>query len=110
MKLWRELGFVRRQIRALVAGKSDCLATPVVTEQRSVFAAVTTDNGAIVVRLFEDTSEAWPHGEYGCFETWTQAQGFASMLNRAYGLDPVEARHIVVSASLAAASCTGQKP
>lgn len=127
MKLRRELGFVSRQIRALVVGKSDCLATPVPVDrkdklrdicqanqkysrQRSAFTAVTTDNGAMVVRLFQDTSEAWPQGEYGCFETWTQAQGFASILNRAYGLDAVEARHIVVSAILAAASCTRQKP
>jgi hypothetical protein len=51
----------------------------------------------------------WPQQGYGCFETWTQAQSFASMLNQKYGIDPVEARHIVVSASLAAASSGRQK-
>jgi hypothetical protein len=72
--------------------------------QRSAFAVVTTQEGAIVARVLADTSDVWPQQEYGCFETWTQAQGFASMLNQKYGIDPVEARHIVVSANLAAES------
>jgi hypothetical protein len=58
----------------------------------------------MVVRVLADTSHVWPQQEYGCFETWTQAQVFASMLNEKYSVDPVEARHIVVSASLAAES------
>jgi hypothetical protein len=77
--------------------------------QRSAFAVVTTQEGAIVVRVLADTPDVWPQQEYGCFETWTQAQGFASMLNQRYGIDPVEATHIVVSASLAAASSSKQK-
>lgn len=126
MKLWRELALVSRQIRALVAGKSGCLAMPVPihrrnqltdicqanqtrSRQRSAFAAVTTEDGAVVVRVLLDTPRVWPQREYGFFETWTQAQGFATMLNQAYGLDPVEAQHIVVSASLAAARSSRQK-
>lgn len=127
MKLSQALALVSRQIRALVAGKPRCLAMPppvrgrnhltddcnanqTRARQRSAFAAVTTENGAVVVRVLQDTSGAWPQREYGCFETWTQAQGFASLLNQAYGIDPVEAQHIVVSASLAAASSSKQKP
>ncbi len=126
MKLSRELAVVSRQIHALVAGKSHCLAMPAPgnrrnyltdgckasqkhTGQRSAFAAVTTENGAVVVRVLQDSSGMWPQNEYGCFETWTQAQGFASLLNQAYGIDPVEAQHIVVSASLAAARSSKQK-
>jgi hypothetical protein len=73
-------------------------------QRRSAFAAITTQEGAIVVRVLADTPDVWPQQKYGCFETWTQAQVFASMLNEKYGIDPVEARRIVVSASLAAES------
>ena len=72
--------------------------------QQSAFAAITTQEGAIVVRVRADSSDVWAQHEYGCFETWTQAQVFAGMLNEKYGIDPVEARHIVVSASFAAES------
>lgn len=72
--------------------------------RRSAFAAISTQEGAVVVRVRADSSAVWAQQEYGCFETWTQAQVFASMLNEKYGIDPVEARHIVVSASLAADS------
>jgi hypothetical protein len=121
MKLSRELASVSRQIRGLMAGKGRCLPMPMLVttcnprthgckasgrrdRRRSAFAAVAGENGAVVVRVLEGTSGAWHQKEYGCFETWTQAQGFASMLNQRYGIDPVEARHIVVSASLAARS------
>ena len=73
-------------------------------QRRSAFTAITTQEGAIVVRVLADTSDVWPQQEFGCFETWTQAQVFARMLNEKYGIDPVEARYIVVSASLAAES------
>jgi len=73
-------------------------------QRRSAFNAITTQEGAIVVRVLADTSDVWPQQEFGCFETWTQAQVFARMLNEKYGIDPVEARYIVVSASLAAES------
>jgi hypothetical protein len=60
------------------------------------------------VRVRKDTSAVWPQKEYGRFETWTQAQSFATMLNQRYGLDVMEAQHIVVSASLAAAASREQ--
>jgi hypothetical protein len=75
----------------------------------SAFAAISTENRAVVVRVLKDKSGVWPQKEYGRFETWTQAQGFATMLNQRYGIDPIEAQHIVVSASLAAARSRKQK-
>ena len=120
-KLSRELASMSRQIRALIAGKADCVAMPapakrckLLTEghrtsrQSSAFAAVNVENGAVVVRVRKDTSAVWPQKEYGRFETWTQAQSFATMLNQRYGLDVMEAQHIVVSASLAAAASREQ--
>jgi hypothetical protein len=118
MELSRELASVSRQIRALVLGTKRCLALPAPAKrndylmepneipamQRSAFAAVITENGALVVRVVKNESGMWPQREYGRFETWTQAQGFATMLNQRYGIDPVEAQHIVVSASLARSS------
>jgi hypothetical protein len=73
-------------------------------QRRSAFAAITIQKGAMVVRVLADASDVWPQQQYACFDTWTQAQVFASMLNEKYGIEPVEARHIVVSASLAAES------
>lgn len=120
MKLSRQLVRVSRQIRASVAGKSGCVAMPVRSKlsnlssgknetcrQRSAFAAVSTQNGAFVARVLEDTSGVWPQKEYSRFETWTQAQCFANMLNQKYGIDVIEAQHIVVSARLAAATSRG---
>jgi hypothetical protein len=117
MKLSRELASVSRQIRALVIGKKHCLAMPATAKRsnhlkegtegrarrRSAFAAITSESGAVVVRVLKDESAVWPQEEYGRFKTWTQAQGFATMLNQRYGIDPVGAQHIVVSANLAAA-------
>ena len=121
-KLSRELASVSRQIRALIAGKAHCVAMPapakrgkLLTEghrtsrQSSAFAAVNVENGAVVVRVRKDTSEIWPQTEYGRFETWTQARSFATMLNQRYGLDIMEAQHIIVSASLAAAKSREEK-
>ena len=121
-KLLRELASVSRQIRALVAGKTHCVAMPApakranllseghrTSRQASAFAAVNVENGAVVVRVRKDTSEVWPQTEYGRFETWTQAQSFATMLNQRYGLDIIEAQHIIVSASLATATSREEK-
>jgi hypothetical protein len=70
--------------------------------QRFAFTAIMTEHGAVVARVLEQTPGVWPQQEYGCFETWTQAQEFATVLNRSYGMDSIEAQHIVTSASLAA--------
>ena len=122
MKLSRELDGLSREIRALVVGTAQCLAMPAPTKreghlgrknetskQRFAFAAVNTENGAFVARVREDTSQVWPQKEYGRFETWTQAQGFAAILNQRFDLDVIEVQHIVVSAGLAAAKSRGQK-
>src|SRR6266853_4301006 len=121
-KLSRELASASRQICALVLGKAGRIAMPAparacnplsegrrTSGQRSAFAAVNVENGAVVVRVRKDTSEVWPQTEYGRFETWTQAQSFATMLNQRYGIDIMEAQHIIVSASLAAATSREQK-
>lgn len=76
--------------------------------QRFAFTAVMTEHGAVVARVLEQAAGIWPQQEYGCFETWTQAQEFATVLNRSYGMDSIEAQHIVISASLAA-RCSKQK-
>jgi hypothetical protein len=68
------------------------------------FAARGTQDGAVVVRVSKNSPRVWTLEEYGRFETWTQAQVFAGQLNRAFGIDPVEARYIVISASLAASA------
>jgi hypothetical protein len=72
--------------------------------QRFAFTAVMTEDGAVVARVLERTYGIWPQ-QYGCFETWTQAQEFATVLNESYGIDAVEAQHIVISSSLAARAC-----
>ena len=72
--------------------------------QRFAFTAVMTANGAVVARVLEGTDGMWPQQQYGCFETWTQAQEFATVLNESYGIDAIEAQHIVISSSLAARS------
>jgi hypothetical protein len=61
-----------------------------------------TANGAVVARVLEGTYGIWLQQQYGCFETWTQAQEFATVLNESYGIDAIEAQHIVISSSLAA--------
>ena len=61
-----------------------------------------TEKGAVIARVVEETHGIWPQQEYGCFETWTQAQEFATVLNESYGIDAIEVRHIV--SSLAARS------
>jgi hypothetical protein len=73
--------------------------------QRFAFTAVMTEDGAVVARVLERTYGIWPQQQYGRFETWTQAQEFATVLNESYGIDAVEAQHIVISSSLAARAC-----
>jgi len=120
MKLSRELEAVSNQIRAKVGGRAHCvtMSAPAVgrrsanggklpgarARQRFAFTAVMTEHGAVVVRVLEETCGTWPQREYGRFETWTQALEFATILNQSYGIDPIEAQHIVVSANLAARS------
>lgn len=73
------------------------------------FAARSAQDGAVVVRVRRNSPRVWPLEEYGHFETWTQAQVFAGLLNRELGIDPVEARCIVISASLAATAAAKRK-
>jgi hypothetical protein len=119
MRLSRELAAMSNQIRGLSAPGAPCLVMPAPVDargnhvgnnskasatearQRFAFTAVITETGAVVARVLADTSAFCPQEEYGCFETWTQAQDFATVLNQTYGIDPMEAQYIVVSASLA---------
>ena len=121
-ELSRQLASLSRQIRSLLGDQAHCIAMPTPAKrasllsqshrhpgQCSAFAAVNDESGAIVVRVRKDTSAVWPQKEYGHFETWTQAQSFAATLNQRYGIDVLEAQHIVVSAKLAAAASRAQK-
>jgi hypothetical protein len=54
--------------------------------QRFAFTAVMTENGSVVARVLERTYGIWPQQQYGCFETWTQAQEFATVLNESHGM------------------------
>jgi hypothetical protein len=115
----RELAAGSNQIRGLVIGKARCVAMPARADARSdrarnhgqvseteggqrfAFTAVIKEAGAVVVRVLADTPALWPQEEYGYFETWTEAQSFASVLNQTFGIDPNEAQHVIISASLA---------
>lgn len=119
MKLSRELAAMSNQIRGLSAHREPCLVMPAPVDarrnhgrnnskasatearERFAFTAVITGTGARVVRVVADTSGFCPQEEYGCFETWTEAQDFATVLNQRCGIEPMEAQYIVVSASLA---------
>lgn len=116
IKFKRLAAWVSPQIRSRLAANPGRLAPSPTAQQithqdsswsaggatpRSAFTAVTSDRGAMVVRVFKGVSGVWPQQEYGCFDTWTQAQSFARTLNQQNGIDPVEARHIVMSAILA---------
>jgi len=119
MKLSRELAAMSNQIRGLSAHREPCLVMPAPVDarrnhgrnnskasatearERFAFTAVITGTGARVVRVVADTSGFCPQEEYGCFETWTEAQDFATVLNQRCGIEPMEAQYIVVSARLA---------
>lgn len=113
-ELSRQVASASRQIRALVAARLDVPAMPAARppgrsqagsqSPRAAFAAITTDKGAMVVQVWQDTVAVWPQKEYGYFETWTRAQVFAGMLNESSGISPAEARQIIVSAILASAN------
>jgi hypothetical protein len=55
----------------------------------------------MVVRVAADAGAFKPQEEYGYFESWTQAQAFAALLNQLNGVDPLEAQQIIVGATLA---------
>ena len=114
MKLSRELAAMSSHIRGLSAGKAPHVVMPAPVDagnnsqacatearQRFAFTAVIGERGAMVARVVADTAGFCPQEEYGCFETWTEAQDFAAVLNQTHEIDPVEAQYIVVSASLA---------
>jgi hypothetical protein len=121
MKLSRELASVSRQIRGLMAGKGRCLPMPMLVttgnprthgckangrrdRRRSAFAAVAGENGAVVVRVLEGTSGAWQQRSMVALRPGRRHRASPACSIQRYGIDPVEARHIVVSASLAARS------
>ncbi len=82
-------------------GRNNSKASATEARERFAFTAVITGTGARVVRVVADTSGFCPQEEYGCFETWTEAQDFATVLNQRCGIEPMEAQYIVVSARLA---------
>ena len=74
------------------------------TRERFAFTAIVRHGGSIVVRVEEDRGAIWPQQEYGYFESWTQAQAFAMLLNQLNGIGPLEAQQVIVSAQLASKS------
>lgn len=118
-RVFRELAAKPNHSRRLEAGKAPYLVMPAPVDarwnhagsnskvcatearQRFAFTAVIAERGAMVARVVADTPGFWSQREYGCFETWTEAQDFATALNQRYGIEPMEAQYIIVSASLA---------
>lgn len=78
------------------------------TQERFAFTAIIKEDVAMVARVVAATGVFRPQQEYGYFESWTEAHAFAVLLNQLNGIGPVEARHIVVSATLAS-RCMDQK-
>jgi hypothetical protein len=70
--------------------------------ERFAFTAIMTETGAMVARVLADSELFQPQGEHGCFESWTEAQSFAALLNQQNGIAPIEAQDIIVGATLAA--------
>jgi hypothetical protein len=77
-------------------------------QERFAFTAIIREEVAMVVRVVAATGVFRPQQEYGHFETWTEAQAFAALLNHLNGIELVEAQQIVVSATLAS-RCMDQK-
>jgi len=118
MKLSRELVAVSDQIRALTESNSrvaslplrkawdglngDCELDETNSDPQFAFTAIISEKGAVIARVEANSSVMRLQPEYGCFETWTQAQDFAGVLNQSYGIGLFEAQHIIVSANLAA--------
>lgn len=73
-------------------------------QDRFAFTASYWGKGAVVCRAIE--GQPWPvvEREFGEFETWTQANFFATCLNERLDIHYAEAEQIITSAFL----CTGE--
>ena len=73
-------------------------------DARFAFTAQFWGEGAVVCRAIEHRPGPVVEQQFGQFETWTQAQDFATKLNEGLDLDPLQTRQIVTSSFLATAS------
>ena len=72
-------------------------------DARFAFTAQFWGDRALVCRAVEDSPGPVVERQFGEFQTWTQAQAFASKLNGGLGLGTLEVRQIVTSSLLATA-------
>jgi len=71
-------------------------------QERLAFTASFLGNGAVVSRAIEGLSGPVIDQQFGQFETWTQANAFASHINEGLDLKLSEVRQIVTSSMLCA--------
>jgi len=71
-------------------------------EGRFAFTAKYWGDVAVVCRATEDRPGPSVQQEFGQFETWTQANAFATRLNEGMEIDPAEADRIITSSILSA--------
>ena len=69
-------------------------------QERIAFTAKYWDDKAVVCRSSEDSPGPAVDQEFGEFETWTQANAFATRLNEGLEIPPAEAEQIITSAIL----------
>lgn len=69
---------------------------------RIAFTAEFWGNAAVVCLAQEDQPGPVVDQEFGFFDTWTQANAFASKLNEGLHIAPADVRQIVISAMLRA--------
>ena len=69
---------------------------------RFAFTAKYWGDAAVVCRATEDRRGPSVQQEFGRFETWTQANAFATRLNEGLEIDPTEADQIITSSILGA--------
>ena len=84
-------------------------------QERLAFTASFWGSAAVVCRAVEGRAGPVVDQEFGQFETWTQANAFATRLNEGLDLDPIEADQILTSSILRAidplhAAAAGERP
>jgi hypothetical protein len=69
-------------------------------QDRFAFTARYWGDAAVVCRAKEDLPGPVVNQEFGQFQTWTQANAFASRLNEGLEIDSTEAEHIITGSIL----------
>jgi hypothetical protein len=68
--------------------------------ERFAFTAKYWGHAAVVCRAIENRPGPLVEQEFGSFETWTQANTFATRLNQGLEIPSIEARQIITSSIL----------